>query len=124
MQTNRLRFVDVDNSASLPQPSAITGYAVIKAPKGTTKPQYIGATDVDSIIQLFGTPSSSYPSIQEIIDFNQQYGIWVSAPGGVDADNDLYSYYGGVYITNLASVEPFYKITDFLISYYGVQPDR
>jgi hypothetical protein len=112
IQTNRLRFQDVDQSASLPQASAITGYTVLKAPKGTAKPKYIAKGDTTSILQLFGAPSSSYPSLQEAIDFNQLYGLWISAPGGSVTAPVLTSTYGGAYITTLGSLEPFSNVTE------------
>lgn len=112
MQTNRLTFVDVDTSASLPQPSAVTGFTVIKAPKGTTKPQYVAKGNTYAILSLFGAPSSSYPGIQEVIDFNQAYGLWVSAPGGSIPAHENYSYFGGTWVTKRASTEPFYHVTE------------
>jgi len=112
MQTNRISFVDVDTSASLPQVSAITGYTVIKAPKGTIKPKYIQKGDTTTILNLFGAPSSTYPGIQEAIDFNQQYGLWVSAPGGAISAHSNYSYFGGTWLTKRASLESFYHVTE------------
>jgi hypothetical protein len=112
MQTNRLSFVDVDTSASLPQPSAITGFAVIKAPKGTTKPQYVQKGNTNSILNLFGAPSATFPGLQEVIDFNQGYGLWISAPGGNIAGKSNYSYYGGTWLTARGSTEPFHHITE------------
>jgi hypothetical protein len=105
METNRLIFKDVDNSASLPQPGVITGYTVLRAPKGTTKPQFIQQGDTTSILNLFGAPSSKYPAIQEALDFNAGYGLWISAPPGTHSG--LVNYYDGCYVTTLGSLEPF-----------------
>lgn len=121
MQTNRLKFQDVDESGSVGQPSAVQGFAVINAPKGTTIPQFIEAQDTNSILNLFGAPSSAFPSIQEVINFNEVYGVWVSAPpgsiagtsqNGLGVGNNLYSYFGGVYVTTLGSLENFYQVPE------------
>ena len=47
MVTNRLKFYNVDQSASLPQPSAITAYTVVKASRGSTVPMFFGAINFD-----------------------------------------------------------------------------
>lgn len=137
MQTNRLIFINVDQSASTPQPSAITGFAVVKAPRGTIVPQFFPKQSTSSLLQWLGAPSSTYPGIQEVIDFNQLYGLWVSAPGGNVTGSvlnglglapsaypqfiwnagpgiatNLYSYFGGVYVTTLGSLEPFYQVSE------------
>ena len=137
MQTNRLIFINTDQSASIPQPSAITGFAVVKAPRGTVVPQFFNKQSTSSLLQWLGAPSSSYPGIQEILDFNQLYGLWVSAPGGNVTGSstnglglapsaypqfiwgagpgiatNLYTYFGGVYLTTLGSLEPFYQVTE------------
>ena len=119
--TNRLRFLDVDESASLPQPSAITGFTVIKSPRGTTAPQFFSKGNTTGLVQWLGAPSSNFPGIQEVLDFNQLYGIWVSSPpgnitgsvgNGLGVGNNLYSYFGGVYITTLGSLESFYQVSE------------
>ncbi len=105
IETNRLIFVDKDESASIPKSAARTGFTVIRAPKGTAKPIFIDKGDRTSILNLFGSPSSSYPGIQEAIDFNDNYGLWISAPAGVHTGS--INYYDGAYITTLGSVEKF-----------------
>ena len=123
MQSNRLRFTSIDQSASLPQPSSISGLAVIKAPKGLQKFQYV--SDVTTVQQLFGNPSSTYPGIQEVIDFvnGTGYGCWVSAPGGnitgagtgvngIPVGYNIPSYYGGAYFTKKGTLESFYKVIE------------
>jgi hypothetical protein len=131
LQTNRLKFINVDQSASLPQPSAITAFTVIKAPRGSIVPQFFQQGSTTQLLQFLGAPSSTYPSIQEVLDFNETYGIWVSAPGGSitgSATNglganpsatypqfnwtNLYSYFGGVYMTTLGSFESFYQVSE------------
>jgi hypothetical protein len=117
MTTNRLRFINVDESASIAQASAITGFTVVKAPRGTTVPQFFAKGNTNALLQWLGAPSSTYPGIQEVIDFNQLYGLWVSAPAGsvtapANTANALPSYFGGVYVTTLASLEPFYGVVE------------
>ena len=57
MDTNRLIFQNNDLSVSNGQPSAISGYTVIKASKGITKPTYVQAYDTGSLLDLFGAPT-------------------------------------------------------------------
>ena len=59
-----------------------------------------------------GAPSVTYPGVQDVLDFNANYGIWVSAPPGTSASPTINSYYGGSYITSLGSVEPIYQVTE------------
>ena len=93
---------------------------VVNAPKGTTKFQYIPAGNANSILSQFGQPSSSWPDLQELIDFNANYGVWVSAPGGsytavgaiANSAYNLQTYFGGCYLTTLGSFEPFYNVPE------------
>lgn len=105
MQTNRLIFKDNDLSFSVPQPAGLQGFAVVRSPKGTTTPQYIESNDTNKILELFGAPSSTYPGLKEVIDFNKQHGIWLSAPAGYHTG--LSNYFGGVYVTTEGSLENF-----------------
>ena len=105
MQTNRLIFKDNDLSFSIPQPSGLQGYMVVRAPKGTTTPTYIEANNTNAILELFGSPSSSFSGIKEVIDFNKNFGTWISAPAGVHSGSS--NSFGGVYLTTEGSVEPF-----------------
>lgn len=54
-----------------------------------------------------GAPSVDFPGIQEAIDFNKSYGLWISAPPGTMTGKA--NYYGGMYFTTLASMEEFYQ---------------
>jgi len=110
MESNRLRFVEIDESFGVSQSSAITGFSVVKAPKGTSKPVFFPKGSTRKILAMIGAPHRDYPGIQEIIDYNNNYSIWVSAPAGTKAG--LYNYYGGVYITTEGSIESFYQVTD------------
>jgi hypothetical protein len=112
MQTNRLRFINVDQSYSVGSTTTVTGACVIKASKGLNRPQFVQKGDTQTFLNLFGAPSSLYPGVQEAMDFLQNYSLWVSAPGGTSSSLKLYSYYGGVYLTTLASMEAFHEVTE------------
>lgn len=105
MTTNRIRFQDKDSSFSVPLPSGVTGYMVLRAPKGTAHPTYISKADISTFLDIFGTPSSKYPALKEAIDFIQSYGCYVSAPAGVKSGSS--NKFGGVYLTTLATMEQF-----------------
>jgi hypothetical protein len=122
MNTNRLIFNSLDLSASIPQPGDITGFTVVKAPKGTTYPTYFAPNNTTGLLNYLGNPSSTYPGIQEVLDFNSAgNGVWVSAPPGSYSNpagasytsanpSALNAYFGGVYITKRGTVEQFYQV--------------
>jgi hypothetical protein len=122
MNTNRLIFNSLDLSASIPQPGDITGFTVVKAPKGTTYPTYFAPNNTTGLLNHLGNPSSTYPGIQEVLDFNSAgYGVWVSAPPGSYSNpagasynsanpSALNAYFGGVYITKRGTAEQFYQV--------------
>ena len=95
ISTNRLQYTYVDTSYVTPQESAVVGFTVVKAPKGLIKAQLINATDTKSVLELFGTPNSTYPDIQNVLDYVSNYSCWVSAPGGASAT--IGSSFGGAY---------------------------
>ena len=106
----RISYTDVDSSvaAAPADDTAIKGYMVIEAPKGSSKPLYFQPGSRKKILSLYGSPSSDYPLIQDALDFNDQYSLYLSAPAGT---NTTYpSYYGGMYVTDYG---PFYfdKVT-------------
>lgn len=111
IETNRLIFTNEDLSTSLaPASTQYSGYMVVKAPKGTTLPQRFPKNSAAKILARIGAPSSTYPGIQEALDYNQYYDLWISAPPGTMAGKS--NYYGGAYVTTLASLEPFYQVED------------
>ena len=82
MNTNRLIFQNIDQSFSVGINTALQGATVIKASKGTNYPQLINQGDTATFLNLFGAPSSTYPGVQEALDYLNYYSLWVSAPGG------------------------------------------
>ena len=59
MDSNRLIFNNTDTSASVPQSSKIVGFSVIRASKGSQKPQFVSAGDTNTLLDLFGAPSAN-----------------------------------------------------------------
>lgn len=106
----RLRFIDIDSSFTITTDNSDTmGGMVIRAPKGETEGYYVPKGNASVIESMFGIGSANYPDIVEAINFNQEYGIWLSAPPGTSAEYP--SYYGGTYITSRGLFQ-FYHCTD------------
>ncbi len=106
----RLIFVDIDQSYNIPvADSASQGYMVVRAPKGTTEAMYFAKGSTNQIQAMLGIPTADWPDIQEALDLNGSYGLWISAPPGT---SEAYpSYYGGIYVTK-SGLYPFYQVTD------------
>ena len=82
-----------NNKSSTVQPSlGNRGASVIRSSKGPVKPKLINKGDEARIINIFGKPSSSYPDVWDVIEFNKKADIWISAP----SKSGLY---GGVKVT-------------------------
>lgn len=111
MNTNRIRFIDENESAYLPGgQTAINGFTVVKAPRGRSEPVLFPKGSSQAIKARIGSPSSTFPDIQEAIEFNNSYSLYISAPPGIKTG--LVNYYGGIYLTTEKSVENFYKVID------------
>ncbi len=105
----RLSFTDVDSSlVASTSKDEVIGAMVIRAPKGVTKFAYFGAGNESAIKAYFGTPSSNWADIQEAIDFNKSFGLYISAPAG--SSDEYKSYYGGKYLTS-EGLKDFYNVT-------------
>ena len=65
------------------------GFSAIKAQRGNASPLLIPAGNEAYIIEQFGPPSADNPDVQEIIDFNRYYPIYVSAPAGGDTSESV-----------------------------------
>lgn len=108
--TWRFEFVDINKSITINEEEAVwVGYAIIRAPKGTTQAMYVPPRNPQMIETMFGYASADWPDIYEVIDFNQQYGVYISAPT-VDV-TEYPNYYGGAYLTKQGLVE-MYRVTD------------
>jgi len=76
----RLSVNELDRSSTIRGNAGSVGAMVIRAPKGNAKPTYIAKGKEQRILDIFGSPSSSYPDVLEAIEFNKQDAIWISAP--------------------------------------------
>jgi hypothetical protein len=82
---------------------------VVRAPKGSTEAMYFAKGQTQQLVSMLGVPTADWPDIQDALDFNSQYGLWVSAPPGT---SEAYpSYYGGMYVTK-HGLFPFYNVED------------
>ncbi len=76
----RLSVDELDRSSTIRGDAGSVGAMVIRASKGNTKPTYIAKGKEQRILNLFGSPSSSYPDVLEALEYNKQDALWVSAP--------------------------------------------
>lgn len=110
MTSFRLKFIEVDSSVeSFTSNDTIKGYMVVRAPKGTTEPMYFDSGNQNLIEAMLGVGTAHWADLNEATAFNQEFGLWISAPAGTSSD--YASYYGGIYITK-QGVFPFYKCSD------------
>lgn len=108
--TWRFEFVDINKSITVNEAdNEWVGYAVVRAPKGQTKAMFVPAGNTDMLQAMFGYASADWPDLYEVLDFNHEYGVYVSAPT-VDVA-EYPNYYGGVYFTK-QGVQNLYKVTD------------
>ena len=81
MDTTRIIINQVDSSSvSLAEDTTVTGFTVVKAPKGPITPVYIPAAGTSKFKDIFGTATSDYPDLFEVSSYNNEYGVYVSAP--------------------------------------------
>jgi len=90
----------IDRSATVQTDIPVKGAVVAKTSKGTEKPTYFSKGNADAIIKQLGYPSVTFPDVQEILDYNREAGIWVSAP-------TLNGLFGGWHVETSGTV-PFY----------------
>lgn len=106
----RLIFIDVDSSFTINDESAaVKGYMVVRSPKGTTEPMYFGPGNAAAIHAMIGIPDANHPDIAEAIAYNNEYGLYISAPPG--SEDEYPSYFGGSYLTTNGAFD-FYKVSD------------
>lgn len=110
MKSFRLQFVDIDSSYSISTAVAtIKGFIVARAPKGQTEAMYFEPQNTNYIEAMVGRPSADWPDLFEAEAFNNEYGLYISAPAGSSAEYP--SYYGGVYLTK-NGIKQFWHVTD------------
>ena len=56
------------------------GGMVILSSKGAVDPVYFGVGQTSRIVNYFGRPSTTYPDVQEAIEYNESYPLWVCSP--------------------------------------------
>jgi len=95
----RFNFITDDESFDVPVPDTNKkGFMVVRAPKGTTAGLYVPKNSPNVIKSMLGDTSADWKDIQELVDYNQQFGCWVSAPPGSSAAYP--SLFGGSYLTS------------------------
>lgn len=81
MDTSRIVINTIDNSTSnVEQSTVVTGFTVVKAPKGSVTPRKILAGGASKLKDIFGVSTDKYPELFEVETFNKEYDIYVSAP--------------------------------------------
>jgi hypothetical protein len=81
MDTNRISIIGRDLSeGATPRTETLKGFTVVKAPKGPIDPVLIPAGNPSLVYEVLGYTSKEYPQIQEVLDFNKQFDVYVSAP--------------------------------------------
>lgn len=90
MDTNRFNIIKQNLSAGgVSLTDTRKAFAVVKAEKGPIEPVYIPASSPGLIYEILGYTSKEYPQIQEIIDVNASYGVFVSAPYSTAVENTV-----------------------------------
>ena len=106
----RLQFIDIDASCTInTTEAAVKGYITVRAPKGTTEAMYFNYGNEKAINAMIGLPTANWIDIYEAIAFNQEYGLYISAPPGTSAEYP--SYYGGVYLTTRGPYD-YWQVSD------------
>ena len=81
MDTSRAVINITDNSDTFVQETTqITGFTVVKAPKGPITPVRIRKGGAAELKDIFGVSSKDYPELFEVETFNREYDLYVSAP--------------------------------------------
>lgn len=81
MDTNRINIINRDLSeGGSGQAETLKGFTVVKAEKGPIRPVLIPAGNPAMVYEILGYTSKDFPQIQEVLDFNKQHDVYVSAP--------------------------------------------
>lgn len=95
----RITVKEQDRSSSLIPQTGTVGACVIRAPKGQMKPVKIYAGQEQRILNLYGDDVYTYPDIWNVIQYNLENDIWISAP--YKAADALF---GGVLVTKTGTI--------------------
>lgn len=93
----RIDVIEDDRSRTVLPSTGGTGASVINSKKGKEKPVYFSKGQESRILELLGYPDSSYPDVWEVIQYNKEAPIWVSAPS-------LNGLYGFVLVTKTGTI--------------------
>lgn len=99
MSDIRIQVNEIDKSQSVQSGITEIGATVARLARGPEEPIYFSKGNEALIVNVLGYPNSNNPDVQEILDFNKESGIWVSAP----TKNGKY---GGVVVTT-GGIVPF-----------------
>ena len=81
MDTSRLIINTIDKSSyNIENTTSVSGFTVVKAPKGPAYPIRIPAGGAAKIQDIFGVSSKDYPELFEVETFNKEFDVYVSAP--------------------------------------------
>lgn len=81
----RLSVQEKDRSSTIRGEAGSVGAMVIRSPRGPNEPTKIYKGQEQRILDMFGTPSSTWPDIWEAIQYNYQDDLWLLGPYEDDA---------------------------------------
>lgn len=94
MNDFRIQVNRIDRSQTLIADAINIGAMGIRSKRKRTEPIFVGANDRNTILDLYGNPSATYPDVAEAIAYNAVEGMWLFSPvydldtvGGVDVTN-------------------------------------
>ena len=93
----RITVNEIDKTQTVGTSPERTCATCIIAPKGPKEWKFYNKSSTQTILDLYGYPSSSYPAIQDALDVNKHSGLWLCAPykSGL---------YGGVIVTSSGTI--------------------
>lgn len=92
-----ITVIDNDKSQSVNVSNTAIGATVIKAKKGSTEPVLFYPKSSKRILDYFGIPDIGSEGVDDVLTYNNNYPIWVSAPS-TDGKH------GGVLVTDSGTV--------------------